>query len=118
MKKNGFTLVELLAVIIIMSLIALVTITIVTPIINDSENEISSIQKKKIEEAAKAYYIEKGIDENDTCPSIVTLINLGYIDASVFKLVETGELYPYGYVKIETKSNGSAIYTYQINSCE
>ena len=49
--RKGFTLVELLAVIVILSLLTLLTINIVTNIVASGKDEISDNQKVLIEKA-------------------------------------------------------------------
>ena len=116
MKKNGFTLVELLAVILIISAISLIIVFAVGPTIEQSGSSLSDIQKKNIEEAAKSYYIKEGMDINDECVSLSELIEKGYIEGNSVIDPETDEEMT-GYVKITYASNQYS-YKYQKESCE
>lgn len=53
MNKNGFTLVELLAVVVVLGLIAAVLVPIIQDTLNSSENKINSINIKQVEDAGK-----------------------------------------------------------------
>ena len=52
MKKNGFTLVELLAVIVLIGAIMTLAVIGVVNIINSNEDKVSESQKDEIEQAA------------------------------------------------------------------
>ena len=82
MKNNGFTLIELLAVIIVISAIFSIVAITVGSIIDDSESSLSEVQKKSIENAAKTYYVEEGMDEDKRCIDLSALIDKGYIKSS------------------------------------
>lgn len=79
MRKNGFTLIELLAVIVILAIIFSIVVITVGGTINNSESSLSKIQKKSIENAARTYYVEKGMDEENTYINLSLLINEEYI---------------------------------------
>ena len=53
--KKGFTLVELLAVIVILGLIGLIAIPAVTNTLNDSKEKTKEIQEENIKEAARTW---------------------------------------------------------------
>lgn len=53
MNKKGFTLVEILAVIVILSLLLILTIPSIRNALTSGKNKISEINKKQIEDAAK-----------------------------------------------------------------
>ena len=80
MNKKGFTLVELLAVIIILSIIVLITAISTSNIIRNSKKSLSDIQINSIKESAKSYYIEEGNNQNYVCVNVSELISKGYID--------------------------------------
>lgn len=80
-NKNGFTLVELLATIAILGILATIAGISVSKILSKSKSDISEIQEKMIIEAAKAYAAENsGCRKNGCTISISTLINEGYLD--------------------------------------
>ena len=55
MNKKGFTLVELLAVIVILALLALLTSTAVTKLVKDAKNDLSETQMTLIKSAADTW---------------------------------------------------------------
>lgn len=98
MKKNGFTLVELLAVISILGVIMIITIPGMLNLLGKSRHALSDLEKKNIKEAG-TYYItdidesitnynglsgydfKKYIASNEYIKvSLKTLIELGYYD--------------------------------------
>ena len=116
MKKNGFTLIELLAVIVILAIIALITVISVGSVLTDSKNSLSETQQKKVEEAAKTYYIKEGMSENVTCVNISDLIDKGYIEGTTVLDPKTSEEMN-GSVLISYVSN-QYNYQYQESACE
>lgn len=53
MNKKGFTLVEVLAVLVILSLLLILTIPSIRDALTNGKNKINEINKKQIEDAAK-----------------------------------------------------------------
>lgn len=53
MNKKGFTLVEVLAVLVILSLLLILTIPNIRDALTNGKNKINEINKKQIEDAAK-----------------------------------------------------------------
>ena len=53
MNKKGFTLVEILAVLVILSLLLILTIPSIKNALTNGKNKITEINKKQIEDAAK-----------------------------------------------------------------
>ena len=82
MKQKAFTLIELLAVIVILALIALVVFPAINNVLSDSKKDAYKSQINIIEKAAKEYYLEhiNELPENG-CNSveISELISQGYI---------------------------------------
>lgn len=92
MLKKGFTLVELLAVIVILAVIALITTPIITGILRDSQKEAFKDSVSSLIKVTQNYYAgityndegllpvkitynnktptAKGIDKNNTCKAI------------------------------------------------
>ena len=92
MKKDGFTLVELLAVIVILGVLALIITISTRTTINNSKTKLSQIQIQKVEESAKIYYLNEGvneafydIDESKTCVNVSYLIENDYLEENEIK---------------------------------
>ena len=58
MNKKGFTLVEILAVLVILSLLLILTIPSIKNALTNGKNKIDEINKKQIEDAAKIIVAE------------------------------------------------------------
>ena len=108
MNKKGFTLVELLAVIAILGIIVLITVISVNSTLKETKQSLSQTQIKNIEEAAKTYYINEQISNNNACISISTLIDSGYLNRNVIDPKNKEQIT--GYVKV---SYDSKKYTYK-----
>lgn len=88
MKKNnkkGFTLVELLAVIVILAVVVLIAMTAVVPQMNKARVESFITEANKFVQGATNYYTDSqlsgtGMASNGGCVLIQTLIDNGYID--------------------------------------
>ena len=120
--NKGFTLVELLAVIIILGVLTLVTVVSVNPILKDAKKGLSETQINNIEEVASLYYIKYGVGLDDfelenpkDCINVSELIETGYIENDEITNPKTGEKI-LGSVKVTYNSN-NYIYEYQDNAC-
>lgn len=112
--KKGFTLVELLAIVIVLGII----VTIVTPIINNqvtlAQNEAYNVTVNSIEEAARRYGTVNllGYDTNEQKLELSTLVDAGFIAENdlvnpktetimtgcvYYKWNETNKVYEYRY---------------------
>ena len=120
-NKRGFTLVELLAVIIILSLLALLTSTAVTKLVKDAKNDLNSTQIELIKSAAQTLGSENlaGLPSPGEC-SYLTVGNLkdyGLIDSHIKNLNTNQEISNDLKIKIETKINensGTIITEYEV----
>lgn len=94
MNKRGFTLVELLAVIVVLSLIALVAVPAITGIIKEGKTTLSEAQMKNIELAARNWASDKAnlpkLSDGYECVTLETLQNGGYADMDI-KNPKTGD---------------------------
>ena len=120
MNRKGFTLVELLAVIIILSLLALITGTAVTKMVKDSKDDLSDVQNKLLISAAKTFASEdmSMLPENGECSKITlrALKSEGYIDSKIVdpqtKLPYENELTKAVTIRASGTASGRIIYTY------
>lgn len=75
MKNNkGFTLVEIIAAITILSILMIITIPAISKIFTSSKNQISSLNKKNLEESAKMFAQEIFIC--DSSSDITDVLNI------------------------------------------
>lgn len=75
MNKNGLTLIELITVLVVISIIALITIPIITKTMNKSKEQTNLLEESSITEATKSY-VAKNIGITlflDTEKEIITL---------------------------------------------
>jgi len=79
MNKKGFTLTELLTVIVILAIIALIAVPIVMGIIESSRGRLEAEQKGRIEDAARRWAVTLTVDSD--CVSVATLIGEGFLEA-------------------------------------
>lgn len=122
MKNRGLTLVELLAVLIVLGIVGLIVVPKIFKQVKDNREQMYEDQVAIIEDAARAW----AVDHVDLLPNSVEaesynitfeiLQNEGYIDPN-FKNVKTKEPFnPTSYVKIKctlaTDTNYSYSYTY------
>ena len=91
LNRKGYTLIELLAVILIISLIIALSIFGIIKAINSSKGKAATLSKKSIKEAAETYATEKNDDNNYWlditdkenkyfCITIEELMNKGLLD--------------------------------------
>ena len=99
MNKKGFTLVELLGVIVILSILTLISIPIINSIVKDSQKQVKESNIDTILEAAYSYTLDEDIDielpeNNDESISITldTLKKSGYLKKEI-KNADTKEPY-------------------------
>ena len=85
MKNRGFTLVELLGVVAILSMLGLIIIPAITDILRDKKNDLYNVQIKNIESAANNYISEHVFDIN--------------IDLNTSKGITLGKLKDLGYIE-------------------
>ena len=125
-KKNGFTLVELLATIIILGIILSVIGYITLNVINKSKDNTYKVTINEIESNANNYLIEnnnrlffvadKDFKKEYQCVTVENLVDYGYLDKNIVKSDvaknKKVELDDYIYVErdINTKTVNKSIY--------
>ena len=121
MNKKGFTLVELLAVIVILTLLALITTTSVTKIVSDSKNDLSNTQIELIKSAAKIWGTEniKRLPGPGECAYITLgeLKKYGIMDSSINNPLNNQEISDALTIKISNAliEYGKEIISYEVN---
>jgi prepilin-type N-terminal cleavage/methylation domain len=81
LNKKGFTLVELLAILVILSIITLIAYPIIGNVINNSKSKLQKEQYNRIKSAAKNWATSNSIDETTgACIKISDLKSGGYLE--------------------------------------
>lgn len=82
--KKGFTLAELIGVIVVLALISLITIPAISKILRQNKSALCETQMKNILEAARAYGADNIFTLSDTNTiTLGDLIDGGYIEANI-----------------------------------
>lgn len=110
--KNGFTLIELIAIIAVLGILATITMPIVTKSIKDSRLKAYDEQITIIKDASKKYVLEYSLNHSITLPSSdnETPLCINLETLKQVGLLENKELIN---PKDETVMNGSVIVTYE-----
>jgi len=121
MNKKGFTLVELLAVIIILSLLALLTSTAVTKLVKDAKDDLSAAQTQLIKEAADTWIADNlnKLPSSGSC-GYLTLEDLkfyGVLDSTILDPKNSEEIPDDLKIKITTTTStyGNPINEVEVN---
>ena len=121
MKNKGFTLIELIGTIVILSLLLLIISPLVTRSVKKGTKNADDQAKDNIELAAKNWKSDnKGSSQESI--TVEELINEGYLDNEV-KLPSTSEAISSACVKITVKSENAVTgkktydYKYQDSDC-
>lgn len=95
MKKRGFTLVEVLAVIVILGFLIVLIVPTVNNLIKDSEDSLESRQISSIIAATKQYVTMNSdllpAQGSTTCISLMSLVENGIIDNNIIINPKTKE---------------------------
>ena len=118
MKKKGFTLVEVITIIVIISVLSLLIVPRVTTIIRGSKDKTYDSVIETIKDSAKSYTylntlaVDNGIssDEYYDVP-LITLQQMGLLDIDLVNPKTDAPLGPYSVVRI-TKDGENYVFTY------
>lgn len=77
-KEEGFTLVELLAVIVILGIIVAIAIPAIGNVIERADTQAEAAEEELIYDAARLYFI--GEEDPDDPVTVQTLIDEGYLN--------------------------------------
>ena len=121
MNKKGFTLIELMGVIVIIGLLIILAIPSITNLLNDEEENISSAMEKVLLQAGELYTQDNiGIypktEGNVYCVTLKELVDEEYLGSPIKDPVSSNEIDQNKYIKTSIQ-NGT--YNYEItDSCE
>ena len=114
MKKNAFTLIELLGVLLLLAIIALITFPIIDKTLTSAKEEAYNRQKDNIIEAARLYVTENGnYDTNQKQLSFQTLIDAGFLkDGDILDPRDSSKTMPGCILYNWSNSSNQYIYEY------
>ena len=112
MNKKGFTLAELIGVIVVLSLICLITVPAIASVLKTNKKSLCETQLKNVLAAAKSYVSENllSMPINDGDYKIITigdLIENGFIEENIQDPVTKEEIDPE--IEITIKKNGKKL---------
>lgn len=83
MKRNGFTLIELVGSIVIIAILAVLAFPAVISMLNEGQHKVDNSVKEVVKSAA-ADYVNDNINNHGTEVSVITLRDNGYISTSFY----------------------------------
>ncbi len=117
--KKGFTLIEIIAVIVILGIIGIIVVPISNGVIKRSNEKMYNEQVTRIIDACKSYVLENDNNDPDenyqNTISISTLKNEGYLDNSKELINPKTKKEMKGYVKVTYSSYEGYSYEYVEN---
>lgn len=124
MKKTGFTLIELIATIGLLGMLATITITVSVRKINEVKEKSRDTMYKSIEEAAKNYILDNGNEiqefklNDNTYVTLQTLVEKEYFTESLIDPTTKKSLPLTNEVYITREDSGVINASYNINQKE
>ena len=111
MNKKGFTLVELLGVLVVLALIAVITTPVVVGVVKNTKKNSNHIQKELLISYAKLWLSRNDEKISDVEGSVYNLKldemhRDGIISNSEYTDIEKDKTYNNACIKITTKENG------------
>lgn len=127
-NKDGFTLIELTTVIVLIAILSVLAVIPINNIIKNSRKELNESQKKQIVLAAQNWAIDnddklpkRGVNDADVKITLEDLYADGYLDNDVIDLNSNTQISKCSYVNIslidENKNSGNT-YTYEFKEEE
>lgn len=124
MKKNAFTLIEVMIVVFLLGLVAVFIVPKINSIINENKLKICNDIVKTIEDAAESYtykntnIVDEEIDINGKYEiTILKLQQSGLLDTNIVEPFHNSEISTSNIVII-TKVDNQYIYEYQGSECK
>lgn len=113
MKNKGFTLIEILGVLVLLAVIASITVPLVNSLINSSKENAKETQEKSFIKAAKNYVADNLYSDcKNSCElSLETLQNEGYLDSGNIKVSGSNKCYDLKNYKITVTYNNKYSYS-------
>lgn len=90
MKRNAFTLVELLAVLVIIGILSAISIAVYSNSIVESKNSLSDFQKKQLIESARTYVAVNTIGFNNIFDNMIVGEDTSCVALAIKVLITEG----------------------------
>lgn len=127
-NKDGFTLIELTTVIVLIAILSALATIPINNIIKNSKKELNESQKKQIVLAAQNWAIDnddklpkRGVNDADVKITLEDLYADGYLDNDVIDLNSNTQISKCSYVNIsliDENKNSNNAYTYEFKEEE
>ncbi|WP_434351254.1 competence type IV pilus major pilin ComGC [Trichococcus flocculiformis] len=82
-KEGGFTLVELLGVIVILGLIVAISIPLIGNVVTDAKADTEKAQEELVIDAAQMYFLQKDVTADSV--TVEQLKTAGYLEKKAYK---------------------------------